>query len=290
MGESLRDIQRKIQAVKKTKQITKAMNMVASAKLRNAQLRIERFRPYADKYFEVISDLAGRVDASSYPLLEKREEIKTVGIVLITSDKGLCGAFNANLCTAALKLAQSKQSEGKEVKFICIGKRARDFFRKTEFEILEEKIEVLNHFDFQLANEVGETVIDKFLARHVDEVYVVFGKFVTIIKQEPTIAKVLPVESGAKSGDSSSEYVFEPSVEGLLTELLPRYVKVQIYRALLDTSASEHAARMTAMDNATKNCNELVNSLTLVYNKARQASITAELMDIVGGAEALKNA
>ncbi|SDN42551.1 F0F1 ATP synthase subunit gamma [Desulfonauticus submarinus] len=292
MGASLRDIKRKIDAVKKTKQITKAMNMVASAKLRNAQLRIERFRPYADKYFEIIADLAARADASVHPLLEKREDIKRVGIILVTSDKGLCGAFNTNLCNAANKLAQSKKAEGKEVKFICVGKKGRDFIRKTEFEILDAKVEVLNHFDFQLANEVGEMVIDKFLLKELDEVYAVFGKFVTVVKQDPTTTKILPVESveSDAEGGSGSEYIFEPSVEGLLAELLPRYVKVQIYRSLLDTSASEHAARMTAMDNATKNCDELVNSLTLVFNKARQASITAELMDIVGGAEALKNA
>lgn len=291
MGASLRDIKRKIDAVKKTKQITKAMNMVASAKLRNAQLRIERFRPYADKYYEIIGDLSSRADASIHPLLEKREEVKRVGIILVTSDKGLCGAFNTNLCNAAKKLADEKKAEGKEVKFICVGKKGRDFFKKTEFEILDAKVDVLNNFDFQLANETGEYIISKFLNKELDEVYAVFGKFVTIIKQDPVTTKILPVESDAEaSAGSSSEYIFEPSVEGLLAELLPRYVKVQVYRALLDTSASEHAARMTAMDNATKNCDELVRSLTLVFNKARQASITAELMDIVGGAEALRNA
>lgn len=289
MGASLRDIKRKIDAVKKTKQITKAMNMVASAKLRNAQLRIERFRPYADKYYEIIADLSGRADASIHPLLEKREEVKTVGILLVTSDKGLCGAFNTNLCNAANKLALEKKAEGKEVKFICVGKKGRDFFKKTEFEVIEAKADVLNNFDFQLANETGEFLISKFLNQELDEVYAIFGKFVSVIKQDPVVSKILPVESEAEAG-ASSEYIFEPSVEGLLAELLPRYVKVQVYRALLDTSASEHAARMTAMDNATKNCDELVNSLTLVFNKVRQASITAELMDIVGGAEALKNA
>lgn len=289
MGASLRDIKRKIDAVKKTKQITKAMNMVASAKLRNAQLRIERFRPYADKYYEIIADLYGRADASIHPLLEKREEVKTVGILLVTSDKGLCGAFNTNLCNAANKLALEKKAEGKEVKFICVGKKGRDFFKKTEFEVIEAKADVLNNFDFQLANETGEFLISKFLNQELDEVYAIFGKFVSVVKQDPVVSKILPVESEAEAG-ASSEYIFEPSVEGLLAELLPRYVKVQVYRALLDTSASEHAARMTAMDNATKNCDELVNSLTLVFNKVRQASITAELMDIVGGAEALKNA
>jgi F-type H+-transporting ATPase subunit gamma len=287
---SLRDIQRKIGAVKKTKQITKAMNMVASAKLRNAQLRIERFRPYADKYFEIIVDLSSRADASVHPLLEKRETVTNVGIILVTSDKGLCGSFNANLCVKAEKLARQKQAEGKTVKFICIGKKGRDYIRKSGFEIIEARADVMNNFDFQLANEIGNIIIDKFIAAELDEVHVIYGQFVTVIRQEAKSAQILPVESATESVQEGpvSEYVFEPSVEGLLAELLPRYVKVQIYRGVLDTSASEHAARMTAMDNATKNCDELVHDLTLVYNKARQASITSELMDIVGGAEALK--
>ena len=287
---SLRDIQRKIGAVKKTKQITKAMNMVASAKLRNAQLRIERFRPYADKYFEIIADLSSRADASVHPLLEKRDAVTNVGIILVTSDKGLCGSFNVNLCVKAEKLARQKQAEGKTVKFICIGKKGRDYIRKSGFEIIEARADVMNNFDFQLANEIGNIIIDKFIAAELDEVHVIYGQFVTVIRQEAKSAQILPVESATESVQEGpvSEYVFEPSVEGLLAELLPRYVKVQIYRGVLDTSASEHAARMTAMDNATKNCDELVHDLTLAFNKARQASITSELMDIVGGAEALK--
>lgn len=287
---SLRDIQRKIGAVKKTKQITKAMNMVASAKLRNAQLRIERFRPYADKYFEIIADLSSRADASVHPLLEKRDAVTNVGIILVTSDKGLCGSFNVNLCVKAEKLARQKQAEGKTVKFICIGKKGRDYIRKSGFEIIEARADVMNNFDFQLANDIGNIIIDKFIAAELDEVQIVYGQFVTVIKQEARAAQILPVESAIESVQEGpvSEYIFEPSVEGLLAELLPRYVKVQIYRGVLDTSASEHAARMTAMDNATKNCDELVHDLTLAFNKARQASITSELMDIVGGAEALK--
>ncbi|WP_045212549.1 F0F1 ATP synthase subunit gamma [Desulfonatronovibrio magnus] len=289
---SLRDIQRKIGGVKKTKQITKAMNMVASAKLRNAQQRIERFRPYADKYSDVLTDLASRVDSTAHPLLEKRDEIKTVGILLITSDKGLCGSFNVNLCQAAFRLANEKKGDGKEVKFICVGKKGRDFMRKRGFEILESYADVMNVFDFQLASDTGSVIINKYLEAELDEVHVVFGRFDSIVKQTPQLNQVLPVEQVEEDESSdagaSSQYIFEPSVEGLLAELLPRYVKVQIYRGMLDTSASEHAARMTAMDNATKNCDDLVGQLTLAYNKARQATITTELMDIVGGAEALK--
>ncbi|MBU4524027.1 MAG: F0F1 ATP synthase subunit gamma [Desulfomicrobium sp.] len=287
---SLRDIQNKIVGVKKTKQITKAMNMVASAKLRGAQSRIERFRPYADKFNDILIDLASRADASAHPLLEKREVIENVGIVLVTSDKGLCGSFNANLCNAANRLAKQKEAEGKTVKFICIGKKGRDFIRKTSFEITTAYAENMTQFDFQLASETGNLVIDGYLSGQFDEVHIVYGKFVNIAKQEATSSQILPAETPevAAPVGASSEYIFEPSVEGLLAELLPRYVKVQMYRGLLDTSASEHAARMSAMNNATKNCDEMVGSLTKVYNKARQASITTQLMDIVGGAEALK--
>ncbi len=286
---SLRDIQNKIVGVKKTKQITKAMNMVASAKLRGAQSRIERFRPYADKFHDILVDLASRSDASAHPLLEKREVIQNVGIILVTSDKGLCGSFNANLCGAAYRLARQKEAEGKTVKFICIGRKGWDFIRKTTFEIVAQYTEHMSSFDFQLAGDAGDLVIDGYLTTQFDEVHIVYGKFVNIARQEAATVQILPAETPEEPvAGASSEYVFEPSVEGLLAELLPRYVKVQMYRGLLDTSASEHAARMSAMDNATKNCDEMVCSLTLIYNKARQASITTQLMDIVGDAEALK--
>ncbi|MGX9366044.1 F0F1 ATP synthase subunit gamma [Desulfoplanes sp. PS50] len=290
---SLRDIQTQISGVKKTKQITKAMNMVSSAKLRGAQQRIERFGPYADKYQEILTDLASRADANVHPLLEQREERKTVGIILVTSEKGLCGSFNASLCNAAKRLAKQKSEEGKTVQFICVGKKGRDFVKKTSYETVEAHVEVMNSFDFQLANSIGVQSIDKYISGTFDEVHIVYGKFINIAKQESVANQILPVEQNEAEEETtgaSSEYIFEPSVEGLLAELLPRYVKVQIYRGLLDTSASEHAARMTAMDNATKNCDELADSLTLAYNKARQAGITTELMDIVGGSEALKNA
>jgi F-type H+-transporting ATPase subunit gamma len=287
---SLRDIQNKISGVKKTQQITKAMNMVASAKLRGAQSRIERFRPYADKFHDILVDLTSRVEAGAHPLLEKREVIQNVGIILVTSDKGLCGSFNMNLCSAAYRLAKQKKEEGKTVKFICIGRKGRDFVRKTKFEIVAQYIENMTDFDFQLAVEVGDLLIDGYLTAQFDEVHIVYGQFVNIMRQVSTAVQILPAETSEEEPATgpTGEYVFEPSVEGLLAEILPRYVKVQVYRGLLDTSAGEHAARMAAMDNATKNCDEMVDSLTLIFNKARQASITTQLIDIVGGAEALK--
>lgn len=286
---SLRDVKTKIGAVKKTKQITKAMNMVASAKLRNAQGRIERFKPYAQKFFEMLGDLASGADESVHPLLAKREEKKTVGIVIVTSDRGLCGSFNANIIKSALKLAKEKKAEGLGVKFYCVGKKGRDAVRKAEYEILVQYGDIMNSFDFTLASKLGGELINSFLDGSLDEVILCYGEFISMGRQVPVNQIVLPISGtpGEASG-SGKEYVYEPSVEGLLAELLPRFVKVQVYRGMLDTSASEHAARMTAMDNATRACDDMINSLTLLYNKTRQAAITRDLMDIVGATEALK--
>ncbi len=293
---SLKDVQIKISAVKKTKQITKAMNMVASAKLRNAQARIERFRPYADKFYDMLADLSKGADSSVHPLLETREEIKTALIVLITSDRGLCGSFNASLVNRALKMARKHEAEGKAVKFITVGKKGRDAVRRADFEIANAYVDEMNSFDFTLGAKLGAEVIDGYIAGTYDQIDLVYGEFVSLAKQEPVELTILPMSAAKEAAEGEAEvaptakmeYIYEPSVEGLLAELLPRFVNVQIYRGLLDTSASEHAARMRSMDNATKNCDEMVGSLTLVYNKARQAAITTELMDIVGGSEALK--
>jgi len=293
---ALKDVLIKINAVKKTKQITKAMNMVASAKLRGAQSRIERFRPYADKFYEMLGDLAGGADPSVHPLLEAREEVKTVCIVLITSDRGLCGSFNANLANKALKMAAAKEAEGKTVKFICVGRKGRDTIKRSEKDIVSQYLNEMSAFDFTLASRLGAEVINGYVSGEYDEINLVFGEFVSLAKQESVALTVLPMSAEAETAEtaeaaqagSKSEYIYEPSVEGLLAELLPRFINVQIYRGLLDTSASEHAARMRSMDNATRNCDDMVHSLTLVYNKARQAAITKELMDIVGGSEALK--
>ncbi|MDP3427022.1 MAG: F0F1 ATP synthase subunit gamma, partial [Humidesulfovibrio sp.] len=273
-------------------QITKAMNMVASAKLRNAQSRIERFKPYAQKFFEMLGDLAAGADESVHPLLAKREEKKTVGIVLVTSDRGLCGSFNVNLIKAGLKLAKEKKAQGLDVKFYCVGKKGRDAVRKAEYEILVQYRDVMNSFDFTLASKLGQELINSFLDSTLDEVVLVYGEFISMGRQVPVVQTILPI-SGDQTGmpevtSSGKEYVYEPSVEGLLAELLPRFIKVQVYRGMLDTSASEHAARMSAMNNATRACDDMTNALTLLYNKTRQAAITRDLMDIVGATEALK--
>ena len=290
---SLKDVKMKIVGVGKTKQITKAMNMVASAKLRGAQARIERFRPYAGKYRQVLAELARKVEGTAHPLLAEHEEKKNCAIVLVTSDRGLCGSFNGNIIAAALKLARQKQDEGMKVRFACVGRKGRDAAAKNGYELLTSYGDRMGSLDFALASSVAQEVIHGYETLELDEVWLVYGEFVSMGHQPPRSLRLLPLatpEAEEAEGDAAGarcEYVYEPQEEQLLAELLPRYVKVQVYRGLLDTSASEHAARMAAMDNATRNCNEMINTLTLLYNKTRQASITSELIDIVGGAEAL---
>jgi F-type H+-transporting ATPase subunit gamma len=295
---SLKDVKMKISGVGKTKQITKAMHMVSSAKLRGAQQRIERFRPYADKFQELLADLSARANAGEHPLLAVRPEPKTCCIILVTSDRGLCGGFNSNLTQKALKLARQKRDEGRAVQFLCIGRKGRDSVRMSGFDFDPDFARGLASFTFQTAYQIGEKVLNGFLEEKLDEACLVYAKFVSTVRHEPTVLGLLPMKApesagvavaeGSRPEQSGLDYLYEPDVETLLAEILPRYLRVQIYRGILDTSASEHAARMAAMDNATRNCDEIIKNLTLLYNKNRQASITRELIDIVSGADALK--
>ncbi|MDL2314443.1 ATP synthase F1 subunit gamma [Desulfovibrio sp. OttesenSCG-928-C14] len=294
---ALKDVKMKIAGVRKTKQITKAMNMVSSAKLRGAQQRIERFSPYADKFREMLLDLSAQSDAGAHPLLEVRAEPKKTGIILVTSDRGLCGSYNASLIQTALKLGREKAREGREVTFYCAGRKGRDAVRKQNLKNGWDPI-LTGSYDFTLAASMGEHLIRAFLDGELDEVFLVNAKFVSVARQVPMTVQLLPIAPPKNGGQgapgeerkesSFKNYLYEPDAISLLAELLPRYLKVQTYRALLDNSASEHAARMAAMDNATRNCDEIVNSLTLLYNKTRQGSITTELIDIVSGAGALE--
>lgn len=289
---TLRDIKRKIDAVKKTSQITKAMNMVAAAKLRGAQQNMERFHPYAEKFTEVIKRLAtGVEDVGSYALLSRREEVKRIEIVLITADRGLCGSFNNAIITAAEKFVRAKQVEGIEVSITAVGRKGADYFRRRRYDVRRRITGLLNKPSYDDASALGLELIELFENASVDEVYVFYARFLSMVKQLPTLVKVLPIvpevaEDGAEGG--RLDYLFEPSHEELLTDLLPSYAHIQLLEFFYQTAVGEHAARMAAMENATSNCKELVKSLTLTYNKARQAGITKELMDIVGGAEALK--
>jgi F-type H+-transporting ATPase subunit gamma len=287
---TLRDIKRKIEAVKKTSQITKAMNMVAAAKLRGAQANMEKFHPYALKFREFIGRLAAGVeDARQYSLLTPKEAVKNVELLLVTADRGLCGSFNTNLIVAAEKFMRAKKTEGVEVSLINAGRKATDYFRRRPVKVRKSYTGLLNKVLYEDARRMGGELIELFETGEADEVYVIYSHFVSIARQQASLVKLLPITPAAqKEGEKAFEYLFEPSHQALLTDLLPNYIYVQILESLYQTSVGEHAARMAAMENATSNCKELVRTLTLTYNKARQAGITKELMDIVGGAEALK--
>ena len=286
---ALSDIKRKIGAVDKTRQITKAMNAVAASKFKFAQTKMDNFRPYASKFMEALNSLALRVDPSSHPLLAVREP-KRIKTIVMTSDRGLCGGFNTNTIRATERFVKEKTDEGKEISLITVGKKGRDALRR-KLNVVTEYTDVFGKFDMSLSSKIGEDVIPSFIAEEYDELYLIFNEFFNVTIQRPMIVRLLPLPSVGKEMEVEPEkkvdYIYEPSEEILIDQLLPMYLRVLIYRALLETSAGENGARMAAMDNATNNCDEMIDTLTLKYNKARQAAITAELMDIVGGTEAL---
>jgi len=287
---ALRDIRRKITAVQKTKQITRAMNMVAASKLKSAQMRMENFRPYAIRFMDVLKSLALRVDPKTHPLLAVREPRK-IRLICMTSDRGLCGAFNSNIIKLAERFIRDKKADGLDVSLIPVGRKGRDYFRR-KITAVNAHADVFGRFDMSLAVRIGEDVIPSFIAEEYDELYLIYSEFNNVAIQRPVAVRLLPIPSVGLDeeidADKRLEYIYEPSEEALLDQLLPMYIRVLIYRALVETAAGENAARMMAMDNATNNCDEMIDSLTLKFNKTRQAAITKELMDIVGGAEALK--
>ncbi|MBW2060783.1 MAG: ATP synthase F1 subunit gamma [Deltaproteobacteria bacterium] len=289
---TLKDIQRKISAVKKTEQITRAMNMVAAARLRTAQIRIVNFRPYAAKFAELMANLAAGIEPEVHPYLIQPEEVKKVELAAFSSDRGLCGSFNTNIIAGIERVLQERQSEGIEVSLTLVGRKINDYFRRRSVHIRASHPEVMNSYDYSTALQIARDVSDNFLLGEVDEVWIYYTRFINMTQQVLTLVKLLPVspaeEEEAGAAAEVGEYLCEPSAEAILVDLLPRSFIIQFYNAMLETSASEHAARMMAMDNATNNCKEIIEDLTMVYNKARQAEITAELMDIIGGAEALK--
>ncbi len=290
---SLKDVQNQIVGVKKTKQITKAMNMVAAARLRGAQEAVERFRPFADKFREVLASLAGGVEPDLHPFFQPRETVRKIGLILITSDRGLCGSFNANLINTAYKFIEAKKAEGIETVLLAAGRQGLNFYKKRNYDLQGEYLDVLNKPDFILAQDISRAASDLFLSGDVDEIHMIYATFVNVVTQNPTATKLLPFSPEDLMGEGggqeavAGEFLVEPSAGEVLIELLPRNVSVQIFAALLETATSANAAQMTAMENATGNCKEMIEDLTLAFNKARQAAITAELMDIVGGAEAL---
>jgi F-type H+-transporting ATPase subunit gamma len=289
---TLRDILRKIGAVRKTRQITRAMNMVAAARLRGAQVRMESFGPYATKFSEVLSNLASRVEPDFHPLLVKKEQVSRIELLLFTADRGLCGSFNTNLINMAQKWIKAQQVNATDCSLTVVGKKGKDYFGRRGYDVTASYTNIYGKVDIAFINQMTNSFTERYMSDEVDEVHVLYSRFVSMARQEPTMVKLVPVEppksQGEQGGPGGSEYLCEPEIEEMLIELLPKHISVQLFNAFLQNETSEHAARMAAMDNASSNCDELIGNLTLVYNKARQAAITAELMDIVGGAEALR--
>ncbi|MEO8217951.1 MAG: ATP synthase F1 subunit gamma [Acidobacteriota bacterium] len=279
------DIRRRIRSVKNTQQITKAMKMVAAARLRRAQDRMTAARPYSAALKKVLASLANHVGEQDHPLLRQRPE-KRVVLLIVTSDKGLAGAFNTNVIRAAQNAIRDHAWESLEL--IPIGRKGNDFFRRREMNIRFQAINIFQTLSPGHAEEIATIIADDYKDEKIDAVYAVYNEFKSIIAQTIVVEKLLPLkpEQPADDGDGV-DYLYEPSPEVLLSQLLPRHLEFQIYRILLESAAAEHGARMTAMESATKNAGELIDSLTLKYNRIRQASITKELIEIVSGAAAL---
>lgn len=293
---SLKDIRKRISSVKNTRQITRAMKMVAAAKLRRSQDAILATRPYAYRIYSILLSLAKNSEVT-HPLLVNRPEKKVV-LVVLAGDRGLCGAFNANIFKEASRFIKAKEAQGVEVVVECIGKKGNDFFKRRRT--------VGNYYEGLLAkatygrvSQVADQVLAHYVSEQADAIYLVYNEFKSAIQTKVTVERLAPVPLEAPSGvvgimntvagaNEFKDYIFEPSREEIMDSLIPRHFKMQFFRAVLESVASEHGSRMSAMENATKNASEMIESLTLDYNKARQAAITKELMEIVGGVEAMR--
>jgi F-type H+-transporting ATPase subunit gamma len=285
---TLKAIRKRISSVRNTQQITKAMKMVSAAKLRRAQDAAIQARPYAEKMTELLKNVAARVPSESHILLTPREE-KKVLLVLFTSDRGLCGGYNANLIRSAEAFV--RQHAGKEIELTFVGRKGADYYRRRGAKIADRYTDIIHRAPDELAAEIAHKLIARFINGDSDAVYILYSRFRSALSQVPTLEKLLPIALGESSDADvrqQTEYLYEPGVEELLASLLPRITEVAVQRALLEATASEHGARMTAMESASGNAAKMIGSLTLQMNRARQASITRELLEIVGTAEALK--
>ncbi|TLM66612.1 MAG: ATP synthase F1 subunit gamma [Deltaproteobacteria bacterium] len=290
---SLKAIKKRISSVKNTRQITKAMKMVSAAKLRRAQEAVVAARPYADKVQQVLASLARREDQEAHPLLAQRGKGKAL-IVLVTSDRGLCGGFNANVSKTVERHVRANPDGYEQIDLLLIGRKGNDYLKRrpgmTIFKVYENFLGT-GQVSYAPASLIGKELVELFENAQYDAVFLAYNAFRSAISQEPRIVPLLPVvaDGGDEAGDEHlTDYLYEPSASAVLDQLLPKYVEVQIFRAFLESVASEHGARMSAMDSASKNASEMIGKLTLQYNRARQAAITKELMEIISGAEAIK--
>jgi F-type H+-transporting ATPase subunit gamma len=287
---SLIDLRRRIRSVKNTQQITKAMKMVAAAKLRRAQERVVAARPYAELYAKMLADVAGAAATGgteiAHPLLAQREE-KRVLLIFVTSDRGLAGAFNSNLIKSATTFLAEEKQKGAEVSIEAIGRKGRDYFSRRSVRLTGEHIGIVEKARFSDAQAIAKSAARAYAEDEIDAVYVIYNEFKSVMTQRLALEKLLPITLDS-SKESATEYIYEQPAEQLLGTLLPKYVENGVYRAMLESAASEHAARMTAMDAASSNASDVIEALTLHLNRVRQASITKEIIEIVSGAAALE--
>lgn len=281
-----RDIKRRIRAVENMMQLTKAMKLVSATKLRKAQEKITAARPYARRMLEVLNSLATRANPESHPLLSQREE-KIIELIVITADKGLCGSFNANIHRAAIRFFEKMRE--RQLSLYLVGKKGRDYFRKRSALVTQELIDISRVVSYEHASMIAGNLMERFTSKKVDAIYILYNEFKSAGRQKPIVEPLLPIQRlDMKPGSVIEDYIYEPGAQELFEELLPRHVVTQVYRALLESAAAEHAARMNAMEAATTNARDLIDVLTLKMNRVRQNSITTELIEIVYGAEALQ--
>ena len=278
------DLRRRIRSVKNTQQITKAMKMVAAAKLRRAQDRMFAARPYAAGLSEVLASVATRVDITRHPLLQVRDEEKKILLIVVTADKGLCGAFNTNVIRAAQTAVATRGWES--VELLPLGRKGNDFFKRRSIPIRKQATQAMQALSLETARDIATSLIDDFTRGEIDAVYVVYNEFKSIIAQNVRVERLLPLERPSDTAANDIDYIYEPGPERILNDLLPKHVEFQLYRVLLESAAAEQGARMTAMESATKNASEMIAALTLDYNRIRQAAITKEIIEIVSGAAA----
>ena len=282
---SLLDIRRRIRSVKNTQQLTKAMKTVSAAKLRRAQERVFSARPYATQLKNVLANLTRRVEEITHPLLEVRSEQRILFIV-VTADRGLCGAFNSNITRTAQVFI--RDHAGQEIKVVAVGRKGRDFFRRRHIPMRAEFVNIFSRLDYGNAKDIAENVIQAYADGEVDAVYILYNEFKSVIQQRIVVEKLLPIgRIETQTSEPQTDYIFEQPAQEIFNRMLPRYVEIQIYRALLESAAAEHGARMASMDTASRNAGDMIDSLTLNMNRIRQAAITREIIEVVSGAGAL---
>jgi len=281
-----RDLRRRIRSVANTMQLTRAMKMVSAARLRRAQQAIVRARPYAWKMGEILRSLAMRADPAAHPLLAERE-VSKVEVIVVTGDRGLCGSFNASIIRRAEQVIEEEEAAGRTVSLQCVGKKGRDWFRRRR-ALRRERPDFFRKIEYSDSADIARELAGLFVAGELDSVVVVYNEFKSALQQRVIVERLLPIErEDVAPGETSEDYIYEPDAVTLLADLLPRYVEWELHRAFLESAAAEQAARMTAMDSASRNAQEMIEQLTLYMNRVRQASITREIIEVVSGAQAL---